>query len=207
VDSASEDARPPNVAGALLAAGESTRMGRDKALLPIGQTTFLEHLVSILDGEVAPVIVVLGHHFEEISRAVRLPSGVKVLRNAEYQRGQLSSLQTALRALHVADGALVCLVDHPGVTKQVVRALVAAFAQSRAGVVIPTCRGRRGHPVLFSASLFGELLAAPLDQGARYVVQRHPDMVQTVEVDDEGILWDLDRPEDYEAFERRRAGK
>ena len=207
MDSASEDARSRKVAGILLAAGESSRMGRDKALLPIGQATFLEHLVSILDGEVAPVIVVLGHHFEEISRAVRLPSGVKVLYNAEYQRGQLSSLQTALRSLPDVDAALVCLVDHPGITKQIVHRLVDAFAQSHAGVVIPIYRGRRGHPVVFSASLFGELLAAPLDQGARYVVQRHPDMVQTVEVGDESILWDLDRPEDYEAFERRRAGK
>jgi len=85
----------------------------------------------------------------------------------------------------------------------VVRALRESFEQTEAPILIPTWRGRRGHPVLFSRSLYQELLAAPLDQGARAVVRRHAAEVQTVEVDEEGILWDVDQPKDYAALQRR----
>ena len=189
----------------ILAAGESSRMGRDKALLPLGEQTFLEHLAGLLDGEVEPLLVVLGHHADQIERQARLPAAAKVLHNPEYSLGQLSSLHVALRSLdqRQIDAVLVCLVDHPGITKQVLRALRTSFEQSRAMIMIPTWHGRRGHPVLFSSRLFQELLDAPLDQGARAVVRHHAQEVETVDVDEEGILWDVDRPEDYAALQSR----
>jgi molybdenum cofactor cytidylyltransferase len=202
---------PQNVAGIILAAGESSRMGRDKALLPLtsqgsGQT-FLEHLTEILDGEVSPLVIVLGHHADEIQKHIQLPPAARILRNPDYGMGQLSSLRVALQGLRGQDvaGALVCLVDHPALTKQVVRALLARFRQSTASILVPTFQGRRGHPVLFASRLFGELQDAPLDQGARWVVHRHPAEVELVEVDEEGILWDVDRPEDYDALKSRWA--
>jgi molybdenum cofactor cytidylyltransferase len=193
--------------GVILAAGESRRMGRDKALLPLGGRTFLEHLAHVFDGEVAPLLVVLGHHADEIERRVRLPAAARILRNPEYRLGQLSSLHVALRALdpRQVDGAIICLVDHPGISKQVLRALRDAFEKSQGLIVIPTWQGRRGHPVLFSTRLFAELLAAPLDEGARAVVRRHAGEIETVAVEEEGILWDVDRPEDYSALQRRWA--
>jgi molybdenum cofactor cytidylyltransferase len=180
-------------------------MGRDKALLPLGQHTFLEHLASMLAGEVDPLLIVLGHHAELIERQVRLPPAAKILYNPEYALGQLSSLHVALRALDKSpiDGVIVCLVDHPAISKQVLRIVRDRILQSHAAILIPTWRGRRGHPVLFSSRLFQELLDTPLDQGARAVVRRHSAEVELVAVEDEGIVWDVDRPEDYAALQSR----
>jgi molybdenum cofactor cytidylyltransferase len=75
-----------------------------------------------------------------------------------------------------------------------------------APILIPTFRSRRGHPVLFAAGTFPELLAAPLSEGARAVVHRHHEEVEYVEVDEEGILWDVDQPEDYERLRQRWSG-
>ena len=109
------------IAGIILAAGESSRMGRDKALLPLGTQTFVERLLGVLSGVASPIIVVLGHHADEISQAIapalaRTP-GARVVRNPDYKLGQLSSLQAALRALAAENisGAIVCLVDHPAI--------------------------------------------------------------------------------------------
>jgi len=180
-------------------------MGRDKALLRLGERTFLEHLAATLDGEVDPLLVVLGHHASEISRQARLPRAAEILRNPDYHLGQLSSLHVALRQLagRSVQGVLVCLVDHPAVTKQVVRALKNSLLQSKALIAIPTWRGRRGHPVLFSHRLFQELLEAPMEQGARAIVHKHTEEVALVEIEEEGILWDVDRLEDYAALQSR----
>ena len=193
------------IAGIILAAGESSRMGRDKALLPLGRETFLEHLIEVLRGEVRPLVVVLGHHAEEIQERISRFTDVQIVRNPDYKLGQLSSLQTALHALmnQPVAGALVCLVDHPAVTKEVVRALLERFERHPTNIIIPACRGRRGHPVLFPARLFPEFLDAPLEEGARVVVRRHAAEVELVETDEEGILLDVDRPADYEALLER----
>jgi molybdenum cofactor cytidylyltransferase len=196
-----------SVAGIILAAGESSRMGFDKALLPLGQSNFVEHIAGVLDGDVAPLLAVLGHHADEIERQAKLPSSARVLRNPEHRSGQLSSLHVALRHLQAqpVSGALVCLVDHPAISRQVVRALLARFRDTDAKILIPAFRGRRGHPVLFASSLFEELLNTPLDVGARAVVRAHAGEIEQVEVNDEGVLWDVDRPEDYEALLQRWA--
>jgi len=192
-------------AGIILAAGESSRMGRDKALLPLGRETFVEHLVGVLRGEVRPLLVVLGHHAEEIGMRIASLADVQIIQNPDYKLGQLSSLQAALRALmhQPVDGALVCLVDHPAVTRTVVQAVLERSRRQPASIIIPTCGGRRGHPVFFSAELFPELLDAPLDEGARAVVRRHADEVELVETGEEGILLDVDRPDDYERLRER----
>ena len=193
------------VAGIILAAGESSRMGTDKALLPLGSRSFLQHLVETLHGDVSPLLVVLGHHARQIEAQIHPPQNVRVLHNPDYRLGQLRSLQVALRELsgEGAAGALVCLVDHPGTTKKVVPVILERYQKTSAPVVIPTCQGRRGHPVLFSSRLFGELLEAPLDQGARSVVRRHAEEVEFVETNWDGILWDVDQPADYqEVLER-----
>ena len=199
------------IAGIILAAGESSRMGRDKALLPLGQETFLERLIEILRGEVSPLLVVLGHHAEKIAGRIPRPASsfsfddLQIVRNPDYKLGQLSSLQAALRSLEGRSvaGALVCLVDHPAITTAVVRAVLERFRKRQSRIIIPTCNGRRGHPVFFSAELFPELLAAPLDQGARVVVRRHADDVALVETGEEGILLDVDRPDDYALLRER----
>lgn len=180
-------------------------MGRDKALLPLGRETFLTHLLGTLQGEVSPLVVVLGHHAEEIERRLRPGRNVQIVRNPDYPLGQLSSLKVALRFLQkeAVAGALVCLVDHPSVSKEVVRQMLRRFRQISPGIVIPTFQGRRGHPVLFAASLFQELLNAPLEAGARFVVSAHANEVELVETGEEGILLNVDLPADYEALLKR----
>ncbi len=165
-------------------------MGFPKALLPYRDTTFLGHLVNVLRAKVDPLIVVSG--------AVDLSApGATVVRNERWRDGQLTSLQCGLRALPASvEGAVVALVDHPCIDSTLVARLIAEFETHRPPLVIPTHQGRRGHPMIFARALFAELLDAPLDQGAKPVVRRHPAL--HVEVEDEGVLQDLDDPETYE---------
>jgi molybdenum cofactor cytidylyltransferase len=181
------------IAGIVLAAGESRRMGFPKPLLPYLGTTFLGHLLATLDGLVDPVVIVLGAHADRIRAEIVIPHAVV---NENYAAGQLSSLQVGLRALppHV-DAALVALADHPCIDRALVSQLVGAWTESRPPVLIPTYRDRRGHPMIFSRPLFQELFDAPLDEGARAVVRKHN--VLHVPVETDGILQDLDDPEAY----------
>ena len=197
---ANSEPSPKAVAGIILAAGESSHMGRDKALMPWGLQSFLQHLLEVLQGEVSPLLLVLGHHAQEIESRISPAEAVLVLQNPNYPLGQLSSLQVAVRHLksHPVAGALVCLVDHPAISKKVVRWLLERFEKTLPPILIPTCQGRRGHPVLFARRLFQELLDAPLNEGARSVVRNHAAEVELAETDEEGILWDIDSPADYQ---------
>jgi molybdenum cofactor cytidylyltransferase len=187
------------IAGLILAAGESSRMGRDKALLTYRGRTFLETIAATLrEAGIERVAVVLGHHAEEIQRAVELP-GVEVVVNATYRLGQTSSLQVGLRALAAPDleAVVLCLVDHPAVSARTVRQLVDSFRVSPAPIVVPTHQGRRGHPVVISRALFPALLSLAPSEGANTVIRRHRAATQFVEVDDSGILLDVDDDEVY----------
>lgn len=187
------------IAGIILAAGESSRMGRDKALLRLGEETFLSHLMGVLHAAGLDLIrVVLGANAETVRRAMRF-GPAEVVINTMWQQGQLSSLQAALRSLPAGavDAAVVALVDHPKVSAALVRALVAAFRTSGKAIVIPTYRGRRGHPVVFSSALFSALLAAPLAQGARQVIHEHGGDLLELPTEEEGVVLDIDDPESY----------
>ena len=175
-------------------------MGSDKALLRLGGETFISRLIRVLDGKVSPVIVVLGFHADEIRNSLPEIHELKVLLNNDYNFGQLSSLKIALAHLDnlATEGAMMCLVDHPAISRGVVGQLLDEFERSKASVLIPTFVGRRGHPVLFARNLFDELQRAPLEQGARAVVRRHAAETELVPVDDPGILVDVDTPADYQ---------
>ena len=186
-------------AGVILAAGESSRMGTDKALLPYDDTTFVEHLLGFFLARVSPVVVVLGYNAARIAAAVAPRPGLQVVVNQDYALGQLSSLQTGLRALPAdAPAVLVTLVDHPAVREST---LDAILARASAPLAVPRHQGRRGHPVLFSRRLIEELLALPPTASAKQVVHAHRDETILVEVDDPGILRDIDTPEDYRELE------
>lgn len=191
------------IAGLILAAGESSRMGRDKALLPYRGRTFLETIVDTLRAAgIERIAVILGHHAEEIRQAVKL-AGVEFVINAEYRRGQTSSLQAGLRALEHPEfeAVVLSLVDHPAVSVETVRALVAEYRQTRAPVVIPVRRLQRGHPVVIARALFAELLSLDANQAANTVTRKYRDATRFLETDDEGILFDVDGPETYERLE------
>ena len=188
------------IVAVVLSAGESSRMGRPKALLPIDGQTFIERIVGALkQGGVERIVVVLGFNAEELRRQIEhLP--VEILVNPDYQRGQLSSLQVAVRHLQAAtdcDGMMVHLVDHPYIDPKLVDVMLRRFDESKFFIVVPRHQGKRGHPVIFSRALFDELLNAPLDQGAKAVVNAHRDETLEIDTDDVGITLDIDTPELY----------
>ncbi len=191
------------IVGIVLSAGESSRMGRPKALLPIEGRSFIEKIVSALRAsKVGKIVVVLGHNAEKIQKEIgHLP--VSVVLNEDYKKGQLSSLIVAIRGLEAektaekVDGVLVHLVDHPFLSAALVNRMIDRFYESKKLIVLPRYKGRRGHPVIFSSRLFPELLSTPLEQGAKAVVHAHRDETLEIETEEEGIAVDIDTPEEY----------
>jgi molybdenum cofactor cytidylyltransferase len=191
------------IVAVVLSAGESSRMGHPKALLPIEGVRFIERIVTALKStKVGKILVVLGHNAEEMRQKIEdLP--VTVVINTDYQKGQLSSLVAAIQAIEgsadspEADGILVHLVDHPYISSSLVDLMIEHFYDAGKAVVIPRYRGRRGHPVIFSRSLFTELKETPLDQGAKAVVHAHVSETLEIDTDDPGVTIDIDTPEEY----------
>jgi molybdenum cofactor cytidylyltransferase len=187
------------IAVLILAAGESSRMGTPKATLAYRGRTFLELIVETLrEGGLERIVVVLGHRAEEIQPRAQ-SEAIEVVINPDYRSGQTSSLQAGLRALTANDleAVLLCLVDHPAISAETVRVIVSAFRESDAPVVIPTYHGRRGHPVLIGRQLFDELLGLTSDEGADSVVRKYRPVTSFAEVEDEGVIIDVDDPESY----------
>ena len=172
-------------------------MGMPKALLPYREGTFLEHLIQITrHPRIGVKRVVLGAGAEEIRTIAKLDSSVVIL-NPDWEQGQLSSLCVGLRSLEgiETDGVILCPVDHPLVSARLVSDLVERLYGSGKAIVLPTYHGRRGHPVIFSSALYGELLAAPADKGARAVVWAHAADVLEVPTDEEGVVLNINDPD------------
>jgi molybdenum cofactor cytidylyltransferase len=185
------------LAAAILAAGESKRMGQPKALVPFQGSTFVDHLIAATrHARVGLTRVVLGAGAEGIRANLKVDASWIVV-NADWPAGQLSSIHAAIRSLPVGatEGILVCPVDHPLVSAHLVAALIAAFDAGGKAIVLPIHRGRRGHPVIFGAALYEELLAAPVAVGARQVVWDHTAEVMEVETEEEGVILNLNDPE------------
>lgn len=148
------------------------------------------------DGQLSSLIA--GLHRGEGVPPLR-PAGIlPVVRMQERGRDALATEDQGQDAL--ATAILLCLVDNPFITVAVVESIIKAFRESRRPIVIPVFNGRRGHPALFGASVFEELLNAPASEGARHVVHADRARVLEVEVADEGILAKIDTPEDYVAY-------
>lgn len=192
------------IAAIVLSAGESSRMGKPKALLRIRGKTFIEQIISAFRAtKVGEIIVVLGHNAEELKPKID-PLSVTVVLNPDYRKGQLSSLIAAIQRLQAesakVDGVLVHLVDHPFVNPAVINDMIDRFYKSNRLIVIPTYKGKRGHPVLLSSQLFPELLSTPLDQGANAVVRAHRQETLELETEDEGVIMDIDTPNEYRQY-------
>lgn len=185
----------------ILAAGESRRMGRPKALLPFRTGTFLSTLADTLAAFCTPVIAVLGFQGELL--APQVPPGVRAVVNAHYQAGMLTSLQTGLNALDLAnaDRILFTLVDHPAVSP----ATITALLKSNAPIAIPRYNGRRGHPVIINATIAREFLDEPVSAKVRYLIDRHSAGIDYIDVPDPGINDDIDDPALYQALLEREA--
>jgi|SRR5438270_9210384 len=188
------------LAAVILSGGASSRMGSPKALLAYQGRPFLEHLLEVtVHPKIGVRRVVLGAHAEPIAKNIALTADEIVI-NGDWQRGQLSSIQAAIRSFqHLpqhTDGLLLCLIDHPLISSALVNYLIEQFyAAACAKIILPVYQGRRGHPLIFPASLYEELLHAPEDKGARAVVWANAADVLEVPTEEEGCILNLNDPE------------
>lgn len=196
--------RQPLIPGAILASGWSQRMGRSKALLPVGSTgsTFVRALTEALrDGGIADVLVVGRPDDEPLRGEVAgLGTAVRYVENHRAERGQIASIVAAIDAIDHpgVEGLLVVPVDLPLVAAPTVAALLAAFERTRPPLARATYQGRNGHPVIFGPALFAELRQVDPSLGARAVVRAHAAECVQVDVPDPGVLVDIDDPDAYQ---------
>lgn len=188
-------------------------MGSPKALLPVpGGGFFVSRIVRAFQAAgVEDVILVTGDHHDAIADALAresLSSLVRIVRNPDPSRGQLSSLWTGMDAALGPDceALLVTLVDVPLIDAATVSRVIEAWRAERAPIVRPARGSRHGHPVLFDAALFDALRAAPLDAGAKAVVRSYADRIVNVPVEDDGCLVDIDTPDDYRSLQPEASG-
>ena len=182
----------------ILSGGASQRMGSPKALLPYQGRPFLEHLITVTSHpKIGARRIVLGAHAELIADAVRLAADEVVI-NAEWEKGQLSSIQAGMRSLPAGtDGMILCLIDHPLISATLVDELIERFylGSTPPPIVLPIYQRKRGHPVIFSSGVYEELMTAPLEQGARSVVWAHAGEVAEVVTLEQGCVLNLNDPE------------
>ncbi len=186
-------------AAILLAAGESTRMGQPKPLLPWGGVTLIEYQVRELRAaSVDDLVVVLGHAAEEVRPPV--PAGARIVVNEAYREGRASSLRAGAAALDDdADPIVVLSVDQPR-PRDVIETLLAAHREHAATITVPIAQGRRGHPVVLAGSLLPELRQASDEtQGLRGVIAAHQDELFEIEIGFPTVLLDINTPEQYQA--------
>ena len=186
------------ISAILLGAGESKRMGANKLLLPWGKKIVLMHCVdTLLQSIVKEVIVVLGDRTKVMESQLK-GRKVRVVMNPHYRRGMSTSIQRGIRAIDPnSHGILIALADMPFVSARTINALIGAFTQGKGEIIVPSFRGRKGHPVIFHKRYKKELLQLRGDMGGRSVIERHLEEVRLVRTKSEGVVKDIDTWKDY----------
>jgi len=184
------------VVGILLAAGRGTRFGGAKLVAPLPGSGVPVAVAALKNLRAAlPDVIAVVRPDDDALAALLEGEGARVIRAERADEGMGASLAAGVAAAADANGWLVALADMPWIAPAT-HARVAAGLRDGARIVAPQCNGRRGHPVGFAAALREELLALGGDEGARRVLQAHRDALTPIEVDDAGVLRDVDRPGD-----------
>jgi molybdenum cofactor cytidylyltransferase len=185
------------IAGIILGAGLSSRMGEFKLLLPWkDDKPIIWHLVETLKSlPLEPLILVTGHRAQELDTL--FADKIQLVHNPDYAEGEiLSSLKTGLRALPAdVDAILVFLGDMPLISSKTIQTLIDSYQAEK--IIIPQYQEKYGHPRMFTRRFFGELLALEASQQPRALLKTHPNALIVLQLEDEGILIDIDTPEDY----------
>lgn len=182
----------------VLAAGQSTRMGSLKQLLPLreGKPVIQVVVEQVSASGVDEVVVVLGFRAEEVATTLS-STGARIVINQEYESGMTSSVCCGIRAATAAQSYLICLGDQPLVDAVVIKSVVAAANTSGTGIVIPTYEGKGGHPIFIDGRHTDEILRLRPDEGLNIFTRRHADDTVRLPVDDRNVLEDMDTPADY----------
>jgi len=183
----------------VLAAGRSERMGTQKLLLPLGGRPVIVRVMDeLLRSLVDKVLVVVEREGERIRVALQDHAATFVT-NPEHEGDMLSSVRCGLRAVPtVCEGVLVALGDQPGISSTLVDEMIRSFRHRQSALVVPTCQGRRGHPLLFGAQLSHEVLHQHGSYGLRGLLESHAGEILEIPVSAPSTLEDMDTPEDYE---------
>lgn len=190
-------------AAIVLAAGDSSRMGKPKALLDWDGRPMLEHVLDIArEGGCTKLFVIVGKDGDAIRAGAKL-DGVTVLENKQPERGQVSSIQLGMENLDFStDCCIVWPVDCPLIEPGDVRALIETYATTRASlmrILMPTHKGERGHPMLVDIGFRQPFMELQQGETARKVIEDNHTQVREVPTDNAGVLVDVDTPEQYEA--------
>lgn len=201
--------RAPSFAGIILAAGSSSRMGRDKALLPWHGRTFLTANIDLLQEHTELVIVVAGANYQVLAPLI-YAAGASMIVNPAPERAQFSSLQMGVQEVlnRGRDAAVIALVDRPPVRTETLTKLRDAFAKAAAAekwAVVPEFEGRHGHPILAGREMITAFLKAPVTSNAREIEHANQQYIQYAAVDDPLTVANVDTPEDYERLTALRA--
>ncbi len=182
----------------ILAAGSSTRMGTQKLLMPYNNSTMIETVIdNVLDSKIDKVMVVLGADSDEITRVIG-QKPVEYCHNQQPKKGMLSSVICGFKALpENANAALVYLGDQPNIPPAITNTIIEAYNGDLHGIVIPVHDHRRGHPLLVDLKYRRDIFKLDLDKGLRSLMHLFPEDVLEVDVDEPGILVDIDTREDY----------
>ncbi len=201
--------QPPDLCGIILAAGESTRMGRDKALLPwppesAAGGTFLSAAIKLFFPYVDVVLVVAGKNKDAIA-PIAYANGASLVINPDPDQGQFSSLRAGLQEVRNRgrDAAMITLVDRPPVSPATIERLQEAFERAiakRKWAVIPEYQARHGHPILIANEMLESFLEAPATSNAREVQHAHESEIEYVPVNDPLVAMNVDTPDQYAAL-------
>ena len=190
-----------SIAACVLAAGQSTRMGRDNKLLSsLKGKTLLQHVLhSIQDSGINDICVITGHESEQVSESIS-KFNVNIIHNKNYLTGLSTSIGLGVDNLSKqTDGVLICLGDMPFISATTIKKIIAAF-KSNDDIVVPTFCGQDGNPLLWSRSYFAKLKNLKGDRGAKYILKEYPQHVHRVDVDNIGIVLDVDDTSTLEFF-------
>lgn len=183
----------------VLAAGKSTRMGRQKLLLRYDGKPMIRSIVEkTISSNASPTIVVIGSHKEEVKNELT-DCSVLLSENERFEEGMLSSVQTGFSAVPPeSEGVLVLLGDQPMVSETVINRLISVFQKTAKGLIIPTFNGKRGHPVLISSKYKQSINSLNPEMGLRELFLKNSRDILEIEVQTEDVLKDIDTPEDYQ---------